>query len=142
MPGRVSQAHVREGLDDLLPAGGRLVQRALAARPGRDAQEVRLVGPVAADPGVLAGAAVNLHDAVAVEGEQAGLRVERLRAAAPGVRDLEGAVREYECVDFAVRVADPACGEHAGCDDPCGVRGEGCGDGLEVLRAGDGRAGW
>ena len=67
---------------------GRLLHRALAARPGPDGQDAELVGALAADPLVGAGAAGQRDSAVLADRDQAGLRVELLRAGPLRVRDL------------------------------------------------------
>src|SRR6185437_3235180 len=116
--GRLWQADRTARVDDLVEGDRRLVLHARAARLRSDRQNAQLVLAAAADPGVGAGAALQLVRAVLVDSEQAGLRVEGLRARAVRVLHGDRAVGEGEGADVVrALVIDCRGGEDAAGDD-------------------------
>src|SRR5215469_532599 len=116
--GRLRKTYRSRGLDLLLPGDRGQRLRADTLGLGRDAQEVRRVRAVTADPLVLAGSAGQRVRAVNGGLEQAGLRVEALRSGAVAVLDLHRAAWEDEGGGGTVALGVSAWrGEDAVCDE-------------------------
>src|SRR5689334_7993798 len=91
----LSQAGRPSGLDLQLDGCRALLHRALAVgAPGGDREDCEALAAMASDPGVRPGARQDLVGAVLVDPQQAGPRVERLRALAVGVPDRDRALGE------------------------------------------------